>query len=455
MGPQSNAVLPGTQPEALREAPLLSSSNFLSRFRVPSAMGFPWFEALGSDGNVYFTEEFVGKVGQITTAGVIKEFPIPGNVRGGAIAAGDPGFLWFTDMAKIGRVTTAGAVTTFTIPGSSRNSMGITKGPDGNMWFTDLAGAIGRITPAGAVKEFTIPTASSKPVGIAAGHDGNLWFTESGSSPSKVGRITTAGVIKEFNLPTPGAVPGSIVAAPDGNLYVGYTGAGKLARVSTAGVVTEFTTPSGSINALTIGPDNEVWISFHSSGVISEFNTSTHAFATSVAVPNGPVANKGLSLVTGSDGDVWLGDSSNMIDVYEETIAAVGVRLNGEHSVTDPHYGLILGYFNGTTSTTTQLVMLTAGEDVQFFNVDSMGTPHTVSFLGDATSTSAPWPPHFNGSSTRSPTGTAIGTHNFSTGALMPGQKSLVYSTGLPGFYMMGCAFHYDSNTMRDVFIVM
>jgi hypothetical protein len=78
-----------------------------------------------------------------------------------------------------------------------------------------------------------------------------------------------------------------------------------------------------------------------------------------------------------------------------------------------------------------------------------------VSFLGNATATHAPFPAAFNGSGTRSPAGTAIGTTNFSTGAINPGQASLVYETGLPGFYMVGCAFHYDSNHMRTVFIVM
>jgi hypothetical protein len=36
--------------------PLLSTNNFIRSFTVPTTMGFPWFEALGSDGNVWFTE---------------------------------------------------------------------------------------------------------------------------------------------------------------------------------------------------------------------------------------------------------------------------------------------------------------------------------------------------------------------------------------------------------------
>jgi len=43
---------------------------------------------------------------------------------------------------------------------------------------------------------------------------------------------------------------------------------------------------------------------------------------------------------------------------------------------------------------------------------------------------------------------------NFSTGALSSGTKSVLYNTGLPGLYMVGCAFHYNSNGMRTVIIV-
>jgi virginiamycin B lyase len=54
--------------------------------------------------------------------------------------------------------------------------VGITAGPDGNLWFCEARGAkIGRITPSGAITEFATPhTAPSR---ITVGPDGNLWFT--------------------------------------------------------------------------------------------------------------------------------------------------------------------------------------------------------------------------------------------------------------------------------------
>src|SRR4051812_16309331 len=62
----------------------------------------------------------------------------------------------------------------------------------------------------GAVTEFAIPTAKSAPLGITRGADGNVWFTE--STTNKIGRITPAGVVTEFPIPTPRGVPIGIAA---------------------------------------------------------------------------------------------------------------------------------------------------------------------------------------------------------------------------------------------------
>src|SRR5258707_13210346 len=51
------------------------------------------------------------------------------------------------------------------------------------------------------ITEYPITTTpGSAPVGITRGPDGNLWFTE--YLGNKIGRITTAGVITEFAITT-------------------------------------------------------------------------------------------------------------------------------------------------------------------------------------------------------------------------------------------------------------
>ena len=95
---------------------------------------------------------------------------------------------------------------------------GITTGPDGNLWFTEVTGnRIGRITPGApnTITEFPIPTADSRPFAIVTGPDGNLWFGEAGGGEG-IGRISpnSPNTITEFSIPG-----GDITNGPDGNLW--------------------------------------------------------------------------------------------------------------------------------------------------------------------------------------------------------------------------------------------
>src|SRR5689334_10280839 len=95
------------------------------------------------------------------------------------------------------RLLLANGIFEFPVPTAGSGPVGITAGPDGNLWFTENAtNQVGRITPSGSVQEFPIPTSGSDPAGITVGPDGNLWFTE--FFGDKIGRITPAGVLTEF-----------------------------------------------------------------------------------------------------------------------------------------------------------------------------------------------------------------------------------------------------------------
>ena len=264
----------------------------------------------GPDGNLWFTETGADKIGRMTPAGVLTEFPLPAVAAPAgstgpppgptAITAGPDGALWFTGIpGEIGRITTAGVVTEFAVPAvpppagspagtasTPATATAIAAGPDGALWFTGVPGEIGRISTAGVVTEFAVPEipppAGSPPgtagtlatlTAITAGPDGALWFT---GVPGEVGRITTAGVVTEFAVPaipppagsspgTPGRrQPWMITAGPDGALW--FTGVpGEVGRITTAGVVTEYrhaqfqSASSGIVTTITTGPDGNLW----------------------------------------------------------------------------------------------------------------------------------------------------------------------------------------------------
>jgi virginiamycin B lyase len=286
-------------------------------FPVPTAGSVPFGITAGPDGALWFTEQ-VGKIGRITTAGVITEFTVP---RAGSvtlnIAAGPDGALWFVEQASnaIGRISPAGVITEFAIPTANSGPNSITAGADGALWFTEqFANQIGRVTTAGGITEFVIPTAASRPLGIALGPDGALWFAE--FNGNQIGRITGGGAITELVLPTAGRGPFSIAAGSDGALW--FTEAAPLdgaavphgstiGRITTGGVVTEFTTPTGSSGpfGITAGPDGALWFTEYPANQIGRITTD--GVITEFTVPT---AGSGPSAITtGPDGALWFNES--------------------------------------------------------------------------------------------------------------------------------------------------
>ncbi len=201
----------------------------------------------------------------------------PARVRAAGIAAGPDGDMWFTELAagKVGRITPSGRVREFAVPTAGAGPYGIAAGPDGNMWFTEWnAGKIGRITPAGVITEYSVRSGSD-PSGITTGPDRNLWFTE--YATNKIGRITTRGTITaEFTVPTRTGLPVGITAGPDRSLWFTENNAGKIGRVTISGSFTEFTIPTAASFpcGIAAGPDGNMWFTENNANTIGRITPS-------------------------------------------------------------------------------------------------------------------------------------------------------------------------------------
>ena len=126
---------------------------------------------------------------------------------------------------------TTHVITEFPVPTAKCLPIGITTGPDGNLWFTEDDGdSIGVINPTThVITEFPVPTANSWPDGITTGPDGNLWFTE--FDGNNIGEINpTTHAITEFPVPTANSAPHGITTGPDGNLWFTEAGAGNIGQ---------------------------------------------------------------------------------------------------------------------------------------------------------------------------------------------------------------------------------
>jgi streptogramin lyase len=300
----------------------------ITEYPVPTAAGFPFDTALGSDGNVWFTEFSADKIAKISPSGTVTEYPIPtADAQPQGIAAGSDGNLWFTETAadKIGKITPGGAITEYPVPQAASGPIGITAGPDGKLWFTEYdKNRIGRITTSGVITTFKIPTANSGPLGITAGSDGNLWFTQDESN--QIGQITTSGAVTEFGAAA--VQPYAIAPGPDHELwYTQYGSLDNIVSMNTAGKVTgSFLLPSTKTKPLSIapGPDGNLWFTEWNKDKIGQITTG--GAITEFKVPT--AASKPWGITPGADGNMWFAETAgnkigtislprfNLLDVF-------------------------------------------------------------------------------------------------------------------------------------------
>jgi len=149
---------------------------------------------------VWFTEAGAARVGSVSTAtataGAITEHGTL-SITSSGIALGADGNLWYTEQGtgKVGNILpgTTFTATDFALPGAGNattTTLGITLGADNTLRFTEQGTSrIGQITTTGSVTvtEFTVPGIGITATAITAGADGNVWFTE--TNANQIGRI--------------------------------------------------------------------------------------------------------------------------------------------------------------------------------------------------------------------------------------------------------------------------
>ncbi len=291
---------PGLSVDALEERKLLTLS--IANFTAPSVPFTTQSLAFGPNGNVWFTEPGLSKIGEITPQGVVTEFQLPaGQSSSGGITAGPDGNVWFTEKTAIGRVTPSGTVTTFNLPANS-DVTGITAGPDGNLWFMNTDNdEIGRITPNGVVTEFPIPPAMTQVTqsGVVLSHDitsagGDLWYTAevynhaTDTMSGVIGKVTTSGVVTQYKLPPPPKFTTNSSTAKAGTAPVG----GLLA------------------DSITAGPNNSVWFTGHQTngyGVVGQISTTGKVSMS--LIPYKAIGSSvpviSTDITYGQDGNLW------------------------------------------------------------------------------------------------------------------------------------------------------
>jgi streptogramin lyase len=316
----------------------ITTAGSVTEFPV-SPGSAPFWIATGPDGNLWFTERDGNRIGVMSPAGaLLHEFPVltPSSLAG--IAAGPDGAMWFAEQgaSKIGRITMDGQVSEFALA-AGRGPFGITTGPDGALWFTEQsANRVGRITTDGEISaEYLIGLGQLVPSGIAAGPDGNVWFTERGGN--SIGRVTPGGQVTRFPVPTGSSNPVDIAAGPDGALWFTELGANTIGRITTDGAVTEFPLPNANSQPFGIAaaPDGGMWFTQAAGNRIGrieavEVTQDTTPPTAAIASPvNGAVYFAGQSVLADfacadEDGGSGLASCTGTVDVGHPVDTSLG-----------------------------------------------------------------------------------------------------------------------------------
>ena len=332
----------------------------------------------------------------------ISTFPVANTTGIVGITKGPDGAVWFTNpsASKVGRMTPNGSLTEYAVPVAVGP---ITLGPDGALWFAESYG-VGRITTAGVVSPEIVaePFLSGGPAGITAGPDGALWVAYNNL---QIGRITMSGGTSTVFL---SAVDNrstlrSIAAGPDGALWFtiapsgtvnGVLGPGNaIGRITTSGVVTVYNvpTPNSAPTEITQGPDGAMWFTEINANKIGRITTAGvfTEYPTQGSSPRG--------ITAGPDGALWFTEVSSKIG----RITTNGVVTEYDHSLggggditTGPDGSVWFGGYAGIGRLTINasarsgvLSHIAAGGGwstvIALVNNSSMAVPLTVAFHND------------------------------------------------------------------------
>lgn len=250
--------------------------------KSPVTNPYPTQVIIGPDKRLWFPEYVGGGIGtldlcQLMESGIsaaLTNYAYAGS-QPFSMTVGSDGNLWFTDEGtnNIGRITTSGTITEYNLTNSGSQYHGIVPayivaGPDNNLWITDYnKGAVTVFSPSSltVVKEFmSSPTVypnnltnNALPNQIIEGPDNDMWWVNSGSGTvAKISPSATSGSAPtEFSsapLYAPSAAAKTnwavnLVSEPSkGNVWVSD---------SYGDVVDVYSTSGSLVNTLNVGSD--------------------------------------------------------------------------------------------------------------------------------------------------------------------------------------------------------
>ena len=223
-------------------------------------------------------------------------------------------------------------------------------------WFTEFSGQrIGFVNITNATATNNVVTEliglypGANPFGIV-NVSNTIWFTESGIG--RIGYVASSNSVVDFALPNSGSQPSLIISGPDGLLWFIEYSLNKIAAIApiaptngNLALVHEygpFRTTS-QLTGLTVGPDNNIWFTEGSWGIIGRFNPATGVSNEFVL----PQTNcEPASIVSGPDGALWFtefgANKIGRITTDGQTITEYPLPISPSYPNPQP-YGILSG----------------------------------------------------------------------------------------------------------------
>lgn len=160
---------------------------------------FPIYITQAPNGSMYFTNLLTSRVSKITQSGKITNFPLPStygppnNARPIAVYAKDDGVVVVSEESghAYAYIQKNGLVSEYHLtPPADSEAASLTYDRQGTLWVQyNTPDDIARVNADGSLSIFPIPTADAVQHRITIGPDGELWYTE--LAADKVGRMVT------------------------------------------------------------------------------------------------------------------------------------------------------------------------------------------------------------------------------------------------------------------------
>lgn len=217
-----------------------------TRYEMSTPNCFPFGITLDSQENVWFTELFGNKIGEITTGGNLTEIPIPrqGYLEPSGITVGPAGKIWFT-LPGINSTAyySNGKFVFQNLTGLVLDPVGISFDTQGNIWITQHGPSfISEFNPTNGyfktISTIVPPEGSSLPYFDHVDRNDNVWFNEhNGNAMSEF--IPSNDTLIEYFIPTRIKVMGNIsgmltsALSPSGVPWYTEFFAGKVGTINT------------------------------------------------------------------------------------------------------------------------------------------------------------------------------------------------------------------------------